>query len=307
MIKTFSLLFFTLAIFANEPILPIPLDTQVDIKKAKLGQKLFFDTILSKDNSTACVSCHNVYNGGADSNIVSSGYADKKGNIQSPTVLNSKYNFRQFWNGRAKDLFQQAKGPINNPIEHNMNAQEVERRLNDSKEYLKIFNSVYETSTISYKQVLDAIVEFENALITPNSRFDKFLRGEIQLTKDEKDGYILFKKNGCITCHNGINIGGNSFQKMGTFVDYKIKNDYPDRSKITNKQDHKNVFKVPTLRNINKTTPYFHDASAKTLKEAVKTMAKYNLGIEIQEVEINKIVAFLKSLDGELPKILEEK
>ncbi|WP_373036506.1 cytochrome-c peroxidase [Sulfurimonas sp.] len=307
MIKTFLLLFFTTTIYAGEPISPIPLNTKVDMKKAKLGQKLFFDTILSKDNSTACISCHNVFDGGADSNSVSSGFADKKGNIQSPTVLNSKYNFRQFWNGRAKNLFQQAQGPINNPAEHNMNAEAVEERLNDSKEYQKLFNSVYGTSKISYKQVLEAIVEFENALTTPNSRFDRFLRGEIQLTKDEKEGYVLFKQNGCITCHNGINIGGNSFQKMGTFVDYELQKDYPDRSKITNKQDHKNVFKVPTLRNINKTTPYFHDASAKTLKEAVRTMAKYNLGIQIKDEEIDKIVAFLKSLDGELPKILEEK
>ncbi|WP_321777349.1 cytochrome-c peroxidase [Sulfurimonas sp.] len=305
--KTILLLFFTIVLFATEPISPIPIDIRVDLKKAKLGQKLFSDTTLSKDNSTSCLSCHDIFNGGADSNIVSSGFANKRGNVQSPTVLNARYNFKQFWNGRAENLTQQANGPINNPVEHNMNPKIVEDRLNDSSQYKKLFKKVYGTSVISYKQVLDAIVEFENALTTPNSKFDKFLRGETKLSKDEKEGYILFKKNGCITCHNGINIGGNAFQKMGTFLEYKTKNDYPDRSKITYNPNHKNVFKVPTLRNINKTAPYFHDGSAKTLKEALSAMTKHNLGIKLDDKEVKKIISFLKTLDGELPKILEKK
>lgn len=307
MVKTILLFLITVSIFANEPISPIPMNIEVDLKKAKLGQKLFFDTILSKDNSTACVSCHNVFDGGADSNVVSSGFANKKGNIQSPTVLNSRYNFKQFWNGRARNLTEQADGPINNPAEHNMDAKTVENRINNSREYKRLFKLVYGTTSISYKQILDAIVEFENALTTPNAKFDQFLRGETQLTKDEKDGYILFKKNGCITCHNGVNVGGNSFQKMGTFLEYELKNDYPDRSKITNNPNHKNVFKVPTLRNISKTAPYFHDGSAKTLKEALSIMAKHNLGIKFEDEEVKQIIAFLKTLDGDLPKILEEK
>jgi cytochrome c peroxidase len=307
MIKTFLLLCVTLTVYASEPISPIPTNNEVDLPKAKLGQKLFFDTLLSKDNSTACVSCHNVFEGGADSNIVSRGFANKKGNIQSPTVLNCRYNFKQFWNGRARNLMQQADGPINNPVEHNMDAKTVENRINESKEYKRLFKLVYGTSHISYKQVLEAIVEFENALTTPNSRFDRFLRGEIRLTKDEKEGYILFKQNGCITCHNGVNIGGNSFQKMGTFLEYEPKGDYPDRSKITHNPSHKNVFKVPTLRNINKTAPYFHDGSANTLKEALTVMAKHNLGIKLADKEVEKIISFLKALDGDRPKILDEK
>lgn len=305
--KTILLLFFTIVLFANQPISPIPLDIEIDFKKAKLGQKLFFETILSRDNSTSCSSCHDVFNGGADSHVISSGFAKKKGNIQSPTVLNARYNFKQFWNGRAKNLTQQADGPINNPVEHNMNAKTVEDRLNKSSQYKKSFKLVYGTSKIQYKQVLDALTEFENALTTPNAKFDQFLRGEIQLSKDEKEGYILFKKNGCITCHNGINIGGNAFQKMGTFLEYETKNDYPDRSKITNNPHHKNVFKVPTLRNINKTAPYFHDGSAKTLEKALTIMTKHNLGIKLNDEETRKIVAFLKTLDGELPKILEDR
>ncbi len=305
--KTILLLFFAIVLFANQPISPIPLDIEVDFKKAKLGQKLFFETILSRDNSTSCSSCHDVFNGGADSHVVSSGFANKKGNVQSPTVLNARYNFKQFWNGRARNLTQQADGPINNPVEHNMNAKTIEDRLNKSSQYKKSFKLVYGTSKIQYKQVLDALTEFENALTTPNAKFDQFLRGEIKLSKDEKEGYILFKKNGCITCHNGINIGGNAFQKMGTFLEYKTKNDYPDRSKITNNPRHKNVFKVPTLRNISKTAPYFHDGSVKTLEKALTIMTKHNLGIKLNNEETRKIIAFLKTLDGELPKILEDK
>jgi len=127
------------------------------------------------------------------------------------------------------------------------------------------------------------------------------------ITEDEKDGYILFKQNGCITCHNGINIGANSFQKMGTFIEYKTKQDYPDRSKVNHNPNYKNVFKVPTLRNISKTAPYFHNASAATLKDAINVMTRYNLGVELTEKEVSKIESFLKTLDGETPKILEMK
>jgi len=305
--KIFLLHLIILNLYAEEPISPIPLDIEVNHAKVDLGKKLFFDTILSRDNSTSCFSCHNIYDGGADANVVSVGVEDKKGNIQAPTVLNSKYNFRQFWNGRARDLGEQIHGPIENPVEHDMDAKTIELRINKIDEYKKLFNEVYGSRYITYKQVMDAIVEFENALVTPNAKFDKFLRGEVALSKNEKEGYILFKKNGCITCHNGINIGGNSFQKMGTFMEYSEDSNYPDRSKITANPNHKNVFKVPTLRNINKTAPYFHDGSAKTLKEALGIMSKHNLGIILKEHELEAIIAFLKTLDGELPKILDIK
>ena len=299
-------LFTTISISAVEPISPIPLDSGVDMKKAKLGKELFSDPILSRDRSTSCLRCHDIYNGGADTNKVSFGFENKKGNIQSPTVFNSRYNFKQFWNGRADNLLEQADGPMSNPAEHNMDSKSIEDRINSSKEYKKKFKEVYNVTYVTYNLILDAIVEFEKALITPNSKFDKFLREEIELSKDEKDGYRLFKQYGCITCHNGMNVGGNSFQKMGTFLEYNTPLDYPDRSKITNNKRHENVFKVPTLRNINKTSPYFHDASAKTLKEAVLIMSKHNLGMRLSDYQAEKIVVFLKTLDGEKPKILDE-
>lgn len=304
--KTFCVLLFFIISCANavEPILPLPKSEYVDEKKALLGKELFCETALSKDNSTACLSCHNVYEGGADSRVVSEGFEGKKGNIQSPSVFNARYNFKQFWNGRANNLFEQANGPINNPVEHNMNPDEIEKRLNASTHYKEKFKEAFGVDEIKYELVLKAIVEFENALTTPNSKFDRYLRDEATLTNDEKAGYILFKQYGCITCHNGLNVGGNSFQKMGTFQEYKNEKVYPDRSQITDKS-FVNVFKVPTLRNIALTAPYFHDGSVKSLHDAIQTMAKYNLGIELNEEEIKKIIQFLNTLTGEKPKILD--
>lgn len=303
-----TILFLLLYTFAQaqEPISSIPLEVEYDKEKALLGKKLFFDPILSSDGSTSCFRCHNVYNGGADSNIVSFGVENQMGNIQSPTVLNARYNFAQFWNGRAKDLLEQAAGPLNNPVEHGMNKNLIEKKLNASSEYRELFSKTFHSSKVLYKDVLNAIVEFEKALVTPNAKFDKYLRGEVELSKEEAQGYKLFKQYGCITCHNGVNIGGNSFQQFGTFIEYKSKEHYPDRSEITHFDIDKNVFKVPTLRNIAKTAPYFHDGSSDTLEDAIKQMALYNLGIYISKKDIYSLKAFLETLTGEEPKILDE-
>lgn len=285
-------------LFADEPIKPIPKTIPFDAKKALIGKKLFFDTSLSKDGSIACINCHNIFSGGADPRVVSEGVEGKKGNIQAPTVFNAVFNFRQFWNGRAKDLYEQAKGPLLNPVEHGMSIKSIEAVVNGNKEYKKLFKKSY----ITFYDVIDAIVEFEKTLITPDSKFDKFLRGEAQLSKKEFNGYLLFKHYGCISCHNGINVGGNSFQKIGAFFEYKTKKTYPDRYSLTKDPDDKNVFKVPTLRNVALTAPYFHDGSAKTLKEAIKKMAFYNLGRELEEKETENIEAFLNTLTGTKPK-----
>lgn len=302
--KTILILIFICNAYASEPITPLPLSEQYATQKAKLGMALFSDPILSRDNSTSCLSCHNIYEGGSDSRVVSEGFEGKKGNIQSQTVFNTKYNFKQFWNGRAKNLLEQAADSLTNPVEHNMDAQEVEKRLNNSQEYKKSFKDVYGVDTITYDLVLDSIVEFEKALTTPNSKFDKFLRGETQLSPDENDGYIIFKQFGCVTCHNGINIGGNSFQKMGTFEEYTTQTKYPDRSDVTHSKNSINVFKVPSLRNILLTSPYFHDGSAKTIKEALDTMAMKNLGIQFSTDQSDKLIKFLHTLSGEKPSIL---
>ncbi len=300
--KLFIIFIFVASCLANDPIIPIPQKIEYNEKKALLGRELFFDTSLSRDNSVACISCHNIYNGGADARAVSVGFEGKKGNIQSPSVLNAVFNFRQFWNGRAKDLYEQAEGPLNNPVEHNMTPALIEQRLKADPKYKKKFETLYKEG-VTYKNAIDAIVEFEKALITPNSKFDLYLQKKAKLSAKEKHGYTLFRQLGCISCHNGVNLGGNSFAKIGMFTPYENINDYPDRYAITHNPLDRNVFKVPTLRNIALTAPYFHDASQKTLKDAIKAMGFYNLGIELDKEEIDAIEAFLKTLTGELPEI----
>ena len=304
--------------FAFEPIKPIPEHVPYNKEKAELGKLLFHDPILSKDKTVSCSTCHELYTKwGTDRRAVSIGVNGKKGQVNAPTVFNTYFNFRLFWNGRAKNLFEQAKGPLHNPIEMAMDKKEIEERLNKNEYYKKLFKKIYKTDKIKYWQVLDAIAEFEKALITPNSKFDKYLRCKEKnidnpekcnflLSEEELKGYLIFKKVGCITCHNGINVGGNSFQKLGVIHEYKWKPSNPDRYQITKKEEDKNVYRVPSLRNIECTYPYFHDGSVKTLREALKKMSYHNLGFELTDKEIDYIEAFLKTLTGQLPDILRE-
>ena len=298
------ILFISTLLFAHEPIQPIPQSVPYDKEKAAIGKLLFFDPILSKDRSVSCASCHDPDHGGADPRSVSIGVEGKRGSVNSPTVFNAIFNFKQFWNGRANDLAQQASGPIHAPNEMGMDEKSIEKRLNKSSFYKKRFKKVYKTDRISYDMVIDAIVEFEKALITPNSKFDRYLRGEAKLSPLEQRGYRLFKELGCITCHNGVNLGGNSFQKMGLVYPYSGKTTL-DRYALTHKEEDKGVYKVPTLRNIALTAPYFHDGSAKTLQEAVDKMSYHNLGFKLSASEQTAIIAFLHTLTGEKPKILQ--
>ena len=299
---------FLTSLYSIEPIQPLPLILDdINLDKAKLGKLLFSDPLLSKDGTVSCHSCHNLSLGGADGRDVSLGIENKKGNIQSPTVLNARYNFKQFWNGRVNTLKEQADGPLHNPLEMAMDKKQIEKYLNGSNSYKKQFKKVYKTNSVSYKNAIDAIVEFEKALVTPNSRFDQFLYKKIALSDDEREGYILFKTLGCVTCHNGINVGGNSFQKFGLMNNMPHIINTLDRYAITKNVRDKNIFKVPTLRNIEYTAPYFHDASSKTLYDAIKKMGFLNLGITLEEYEIQQLLAFLNSLSGEQATILKKK
>ena len=301
-------LLFIHSLFASELIVAIEKNANVNLDKALLGKSLFFEKKLSKNNSVSCASCHDILHGGDDNMKSSVGINGQKGALNAPTVLNSKYNFVQFWDGRAKDLKEQASGPIHNPMEMGSNINEVVQKLKQNKSYVKKFDGVYK-DIIRPKYILDAIVEFEKALITPNSKFDLYLNGQKGiLSKEEKDGYKLFKSYGCISCHNGINIGGNLFQKMGILKKVKNTNNrYLGRFNVTKDEDDKYFFKVPSLRNIEKTAPYFHNGESKTLRDAVKTMMEYQLGVNATVNEIDKIIAFLKTLNGETPKIMEMK
>lgn len=302
--KLFILMIATSLLIASSEITPIPLNIEYDKNKAKLGKGLFFDPILSVDESISCSSCHNLPGNGANQTSYSFGVNGSEGNINSPTVLNARFNFVQFWNGRAKDLKDQALGPITNPMEMADIIENVLNKLNNSK-YKKEFESIYKEG-VTKDNLADAIAEFEKALITPNSRFDRYLRGEINaINEQEKRGYETFKDLGCISCHNGIGVGGNMYQRIGIIEPYKQDKDLKGRFEITHRDRDVNVYKVPSLRNIELTAPYFHDGQSQTLKDAVRKMQVLQLGIRPKKNYTSDIEAFLKTLTGDSPAILE--
>ncbi|MGL4230208.1 MAG: cytochrome-c peroxidase [Casimicrobium sp.] len=288
----------------SEPIKPIPTDIKVDAKKVALGEKLFSDKRLSKDNTVACVSCHKPELGGSDGSQVSIGIAGAKGPINAPTVFNTAYNFRQFWDGRAASLEEQVTGPVHNPKEMGSNWQEVLAKLSADKTLVSQFKDAYPDG-LQAKNIQSAIAEFQRSLITPNSRFDKYLRGEKSaLNEDEQKGYQLFKNYGCIACHQGVNAGGNMYQVFGVMGDYfKQRGNMTEadlgRYNVTKNEADKHMFKVPSLRNVAVTAPYFHDGSVKTLPEAVDVMFRYQLGRTAPQTDKDLIVKFLRTLTGE--------
>jgi len=287
---------------AHEPITPIPLSMHVNKQKAKLGKMLFFDPILSRDDTISCSSCHNLSSGGDDGLQYSFGINGKEGNINAPTVLNAVFNFWQFWDGRAKTLQEQAAGPIENPVEMGFSFKELIPKLKNSK-YKTIFETLYKDG-VTKENITNAIAEYEKTLITPNAPFDKYLKGdESAITAEQKEGYQIFKTKGCISCHHGINLGGNLYNKFGLFSD--TNSTQLGRYNVTKKERDKYYFKVPTLRNIEQTAPYFHDGRTYDLREAILLMADYQLGREISDEEVDKIVLFLHSLNGELPNDIE--
>lgn len=288
-------------LFSTELITPIPLTIKYDKNKVTLGKKLFYDTRLSHDNTVSCANCHIIEDGGDDNLRVSYGIKGKQGTRNSPTVLNSRYNIKQFWDGGAKDLQAQARGPIHNPVEMGSNFKEVINKLKQDKNYLKEFSSIYPDG-ITGANITDAIAKYEETLITPNCRFDQYLRGDDNaITSDEKAGYELFKDFGCISCHNGINIGGNIIQKMGVVKPIHSKD--LGRYYITKKEEDKYYFKVPTLRNIDQTAPYFHDGRVKTLRQALNVMIQYQVGFDLSKKQIDLIIKFLKTLSAKPLKV----
>ncbi|MBV2133218.1 cytochrome-c peroxidase [Pseudomonas sp. MAP12] len=286
----------------NEPIQPIEPATVSDAAKVELGKQLFFDPRLSKSGVISCNSCHNLSMGGSDNLPTSVGHNWQQGPINSPTVLNSSMNVAQFWDGRAKDLQEQAGGPIANPKEMGFSHEQAVAVVASIPQYREAFRKVYKNDTITVAAITDAIAAFEKTLVTPNSRFDRWLKGDQQaLSPTELDGYRLFKDTGCTACHNGPAVGGNSFQKMGQVAPYKTDNPAEGVAGLTGKDVDRFKFKVPTLRNVELTYPYFHDGAYWKLEEAVDVMARLQLGRQLRPDEIGKITAFLKTLTGEQP------
>lgn len=284
-------------------LLPLNRPLPVNPEKALLGERLFFDKRLSRDNSVACVDCHDLNRGGTDRQAVSRGVDGQRGTINAPTVFNAALSFAQFWDGRASSLEEQAAGPIHNPLEMASNWQQVTEKLQTDAHYSEAFTRLY-PGGLSALSIVDAIASFERTLLTPNSRLDQFLEGnEKALSQIERNGYRKFLDYGCASCHQGVALGGNMYQRFGVMRDYfKDRVDSPadlGRFRVTGREEDRHVFKVPSLRNIALTAPYFHDASATTLEEAVAIMGRYQLGRELTSEDVKCLSAFLRSLTGE--------
>ncbi len=290
---------------AKEPIEPISPIKEINLAQVELGKKLYFDPRLSKSGFISCNSCHNLSMGGTDNLKTSIGHNWQQGPINAPTVLNSSLNFVQFWDGRAADLKAQAGGPIANPGEMAFTHTLAVDVLESIPAYVTEFKQVFGAKGITIDQVTQSIAEFEKTLVTPNSRFDQWLLGNRDaLSATELAGYNLFKSSGCTGCHNGEAVGGNSFQKMGIVKPYKTKSSAKGRGAVSGADADLFKFKVPTLRNVEMTYPYFHDGEAETLTEAVAIMGRIQLGKKFTDNENASIVAFLKTLTGDQPSFV---
>jgi cytochrome c peroxidase len=287
-----------------EPLQPLPTQVEVNAQKAALGKKLYNDTKLSKDNSISCASCHNLQTAGVDKKRFSPGVGGTLGGRNSPTVFNATFNFRQFWDGRAADLVEQAGGPVVNPVEMAAAWPDVIAALSKDPQYPALFEAAYgKGAKIDESTITQAIAEFEKTLITANSPFDRYLLGEeAALTDKQKRGYELFKSYGCSSCHQGKNVGGNMFQKFGVLKDINLRKSEVDdlgRFNITGNEWEKHVFKVPSLRLAVLTPPYFHDGSVETIQEAVNIMIEFQLGRSVPPEDREAIIDFLNSLVGQ--------
>jgi cytochrome c peroxidase len=297
---------------------PVPKDNPITNEKVELGKSLYFDPRLSHNGTISCNSCHNVMAGGDDSRATSVGIYGQKGGRSAPTVWNSAFLGVQFWDGRAPDLEAQAKGPITNPIEMGIKNHDIAiERVAKIPGYVAMFKKAYpkDSNPVNIDNAAKAIATYERTLITPNSRFDKYIRGNKKaLNAQEIRGMKLVEQVGCTACHYGANFAGpiapqteGHFQKFPQFPNKEIEKKYNftkdlGRYEVTKNADDKNFYRVPTWRNIALTAPYFHNGAVKTLPEAVRVMAKLQLDVDLKDDQINDIVVFLNSLTGEFPK-----
>lgn len=296
----------------DEPIRPLPLNTELDPLRVSLGDRLFHDPRLSADNSVSCAHCHILTTNGSDSRPGSVGIDGIVGGIRAPTVYNSGFNFVQFWNGRAASLKDQVNGPINNPIEMGSSWPEVLAKLNSDPEMAAAFLVVYKDG-ITEQNIRDAIATFERSLVTTDAPFDRWLRGDDDAISNlELQGYLLFKDYGCVSCHQGRNVGGNMYGYMGVVNNYFTDRTSPlttadlGRFDITGDEEDLHLFKVPGLRLAALQKYFFHDASVDSLEEAIRVMGRYQLGRGIPDAHVTAIAAFLKSLVGRHPRLLQK-
>lgn len=295
---------------------PVPQDNPMSAAKAALGKQLYFDTRLSSTGTVSCNSCHNVQKGGEDNRATSLGVNGKTGDRSAPTVWNAAFLSTQFWDGRAQSLEEQAKGPMVNPVEMgNANHDVVVKRLKQVPGYTRQFKAVFGgPDPLNIDNVAKAIAAYERTLVTVNSPFDRYVKGEKKaLTPAAKRGMELVQKVGCTSCHTGPNFAGPAMAAgQGFFMPfpryesayaakYRLKDD-AGRFKVTKQEADRHMWRVPTWRNVALTAPYFHNGSVKTLEEAVRVMGKTQLNKSLSEPEVKDIVAFLSSLTGSFPK-----
>lgn len=293
----------------NEPLKPLEAPKDLDALKVKLGQRLFHDVRLSKDNTLACAGCHNLALGGADNKALSIGIKGGVGGVNSPTVYNSGLLFRQFWDGRAETLAEQVDGPVQADVEMGSLWSEVIVKLYKDDTYPDEFSAVYKKNKdpISRTHIKDAIAEFERSLVTINAPFDRYLKGdEHAIDTQAKEGYRLFKHYGCASCHQGANVGGNMYQIFGVVASYfkkhgGIKDADKGRFNVTGNPQDMHRFKVPSLRMAALTAPYLHNGKAETLRDAVDIMFEHQLGRKAPDEDKEAIVHFIKTLVGEHP------
>lgn len=287
----------------DEPLKPLPDMPRQDPERVELGRRLFHDPRLSVNNSLSCASCHQLDKNGADSRALSLGFDGLPVAVNTPTVFNASLNFRQFWDGRVETLEEQSNVVITSPHEMGNDWNTVVQRIAGDPDYQRSFGAAY-PDAVTKANIQNALTSFERTLLTPGSRFDQYLQGNTDiLTLDEKYGYQRFKDYGCIACHQGVNIGGNMYQKFGVFGDYIADRGHPTeadqgRFNVTADEADRAVFKVPSLRNVALTAPYFHDGSAPTLERAVDVMFQYQLGRMPSEEDKALIIEFLKTLTG---------
>lgn len=296
--------------FKNEPIRPIPDSVPVNADKVQLGKELYHDTRLSGDGTISCASCHAIETAGVDNHQYSDGIGGQFGGINAPTSYNAVFNFVQFWDGRAATLADQAAGPPLNPVEMgSASFEEIAARLAEDAAFTKRFYEVYPEG-LNQQTITDAIAEYEKTLLTPNSAFDRYLKGDEQaLTAEQVEGYALFKDYKCATCHAGVNMGGLSYEMMGQRADYFKDREMNAKSGLTDADNGRWAqtgverdryrFKTPSLRNIALTWPYYHDGSVATLEKAIEMMAQYQVGRSMSAAEIAKVKVFLDAQTGE--------
>lgn len=285
----------------SEPIVPIPLDPDLDAAQVALGEKLFHDPRLSRNNVFSCAICHRLNQGGGDGVSRPPTLTGGLHLRNTPTVFNVSLNSRFHWDGGFRTLEAEAEAAIHDPAIMNTDWADVLPKLQADADYVSAFNGAY-PGGLTRANVLHALASFERSLTTPNSRFDQYLRGDAEALSDaEKRGYDLFKSYGCVACHQGVNVGGNMFQRFGIFrnQDRSHEDDDTGRFSVTGAERDRQVFRVPSLRNVAVTAPYYHDGRVQTLETAVDLMATRQLGRPLHAEEIEAIVQFLHTLTGE--------